>query len=100
VPHFLHVQGGVEEQGEEAAEGDQLGEVRREQALDPQDRERQQRVGGSPFVDDERSEHDSGSAQGGDGLDRSPPDYRCPHQAVDEQQHAAGDQRGPLSVEG
>ena len=49
----LHVEGEEEEHRDEAGDGDQLGDVGGGRALDPEDRERQERVAAAPLVDHE-----------------------------------------------
>ena len=99
VQDLLHVEGDVEEHREGPRERDQLRRVRGHQPLDAQDRERNKRVAASPLVDREGGEQNAGHGEHEDGLGGAPADFGCPHQGVDQRQHACGDEHGALGVE-
>jgi hypothetical protein len=86
-------------QGHEAAHGHELRRIPESDASDPQDRERDHRVGNAQLVDDECDEDHRRSRGLGDRAGRAPADVRRLHERVDEQQHAAGDEQGSECVE-
>ena len=95
----LHVEREEEEQREEAGEGDQLGDVREAEPVDPEDRQRRKRGPLPQLVEHERREQRTGAGELADRTRAAPADDRRPHERVDEQQHPAGDQHRSDRVE-
>jgi hypothetical protein len=88
-----------EEHRVEARHRNHLGGVGGGQALDPEDRERHERVPVPPLVCDERREQRCGSPKPGDRATRTPADVGHLHKRVDEKEHSGRDQDGSERVE-
>jgi hypothetical protein len=82
--HGLHVEREEEEHRQEAGDRHQLGGVGGGDALDLQDRERDERVAHAQLVEQEPGEKHRGAGEPGDRAPRAPADVRCLHERVDE----------------
>ena len=95
----LHVEAEEEEHRVEAGERDELGQVGGGEPLDPEDRERDERVAGACSLPTKAARMTAGGRELADRARRAPADLGRLDQRVDQQQHPGGDEDGAGEVE-